>query len=314
MLDILAIIGPLFIAIGAGFAAVRLGVFSKSDIRVLGRFVILIALPALLFKALSERAIGEIINVQYLGAYALGSLIPFLIFFATPYFFRGATRPRAAMIALGVSISNSGFIGFPVIIQFLGTQATVALALSMLVENLLMLPLALALAESDGQQGRSGWQALLGVLAGLVRNPLLLAILAGFLCSLLQLHLPGAVGRVVDMFAAASGPVALFVIGGTLVGLRPAGDITRIASICAGKLILHPLAVALGFVLFAPVDPILRAAGIVIASVPMFSIYPIIAQKYGEQAWCASAVLVVTIVSFFSMSMVMWLLGGVPGA
>ncbi|CDM23018.1 AEC family transporter [Castellaniella defragrans] len=310
MLNILAIIGPLFAAIAIGFAAIRLGFFSKDDVRVLGRFVIQLALPALLFKALAERSLDEIFNLGYLGAYALGSVACLALCTAGARLFLGPlSRPALGMIAVGSSLSNSGFIGFPLVLQFLGHDAAVALALCMLVENLVVLPIALIIAEPAGDGGGGRLRVLLGLLRGLLRNPLILAILGGFACSLLQLRLPLPVARVVDLFAGASGPVALFVIGGTLVGLRPGGDLPRILWVSAGKLILHPLAVALALWAFLPGDPLLQAAGVIIAALPMFSIFPIIAQKYDEQSWCASTLLVATLGSFVTLSVVLWLVG-----
>lgn len=312
MLEILAIIGPLFVAIAVGFAAVRTGAYDKADIRVLGRFVIQLALPALLFKSLSERSFGEIINLDYLGAYALGSLAALAVACGGALFLKNLSRPALGMVAVGSALSNSGFIGFPLVLQFLGSGATVAIALSMLVENLVILPTSLIIAESARGDGRSRTQALLALFSGLLRNPLILAIVAGILCSLLQIRLPVPVGRVVDMFAAASGAVALFVIGGTLVGLHPGGDMPRILWVCFGKLVVHPLAVALLMVAFAPADPVLRTAGILIASLPMLSIFPILGQKYDEESWCASGLLVATVSSFVTLSLVMWLVGMPP--
>ena len=75
MLDILAITGPIYIAIALGYGLTRAGLFSRADMRVLGQFVIHVALPALLFNALSQRRIHEIFNGPYLLVYALGSLL-----------------------------------------------------------------------------------------------------------------------------------------------------------------------------------------------------------------------------------------------
>ena len=75
MPDILAITGPIYLTIALGFATTRLGLFSKSDLRVLGKFVINLALPALLFNALAQRSLGEILNGRYLLVYAAGSLL-----------------------------------------------------------------------------------------------------------------------------------------------------------------------------------------------------------------------------------------------
>ena len=74
MLEILSITSPIFILIGLGYFAVRAALFSRADMRVLGTFVIRFALPAMLFKALSERPFDEVMNSGYLIAYALGSL------------------------------------------------------------------------------------------------------------------------------------------------------------------------------------------------------------------------------------------------
>ena len=71
-LHILGITGPIYLAIALGFLFTRQGVFAKADMQVFGKFTINLALPALLFNALSQRSIGEILNGHYLMAYALG--------------------------------------------------------------------------------------------------------------------------------------------------------------------------------------------------------------------------------------------------
>jgi len=62
------------IVIGLGFIAVRLGVFAKVEMRILGKYVVNFALPALVFTALSQRPVNEILNGRYLLGYAAGSL------------------------------------------------------------------------------------------------------------------------------------------------------------------------------------------------------------------------------------------------
>lgn len=79
MFQILAITAPIYLIIAAGFLSVRYGLFSKPDMRVLGRFVINFCLPALIFNALSKRPLGEVLNGPYLLAYAGGSLTVVLV-------------------------------------------------------------------------------------------------------------------------------------------------------------------------------------------------------------------------------------------
>lgn len=73
-LEILAITSPIFALVGVGYACTRWGVFAKADMRVLGKFVIHLALPALIFKALASRPVADVFNTTYLLGYALGSL------------------------------------------------------------------------------------------------------------------------------------------------------------------------------------------------------------------------------------------------
>lgn len=307
MQNILGIISPLFLAIAVGFLFVHYGLFAKSDIRVLGRFVIQIALPALLFKALAERPFVEILNFDYLLAYGLGSFISLVICAYFAKYIKNIDRQSIGMMVVGSSLSNSGFIGFPLVIQYLGDGATVALALSMLVENLLVFPIAIVVAESANNKHTNKFQLLGSLFLSLLKNPLILAIIFGFLFSLLSINLPHIAVKLIDMFAMASGAVALFVIGGTLVGLKIGGDLPRIIWVSFAKLFIHPLAVIIMFIIFVPADPMLKTAGIIIAALPMFSIFPIIGQKYQQESWCASALLLATVSSFFTLSFVLWL-------
>lgn len=312
MLQILTVTGPIYLIIAAGYLAVRYGLFTKAEMRVFGRFVIQFCLPALLFDALSRRRLAEVLNGPYLFAYALGSLAVLLAGYFYARRVRGAPMSLAGLQGLGMSASNTGYVGYPILVQLIGAPAGVALALSMMVENLLVLPLALALADA---QGGDGWRrALRASLHGLLRNPLIYAIVAGFLFALFEWRLPDVLGRTVQIVATASSPVALFVIGGTLVGLQVGGVRGDLARVTAGKLLLHPLAVGFLLWLLPPADPTLRTAALVLASMPMIGIYPVLAQKYHHEGFCAATLLVATVASFFTISLVLWGLHALPGA
>jgi hypothetical protein len=78
----------------AHFVAGRSGLFSRADMRVLGKFVINFALPALIL--LSQRQVADILNVRYLAAYALGSLAVLLGTFAFARFVQPKACPCRA--------------------------------------------------------------------------------------------------------------------------------------------------------------------------------------------------------------------------
>ena len=313
MHNTLAITGPIYIVIAIGFAARRAGLFSGPDMRVLGRFVVNFALPALLFTALSQRSLADVLDARYLGAYAIATVTVLLGAAAIARFAQKKSVPKSVLIGVGMAFSNTGFVGYPIVLQILGPPAAVALAMCMIVENVLLLPLALALAEM-GSTDEQGWQrTLLQSFAGLGRNPMLLAIVAGLAVSLLGLHLSEPLVRTINMLAMASTAVALFVIGGSLFGLEVRSVLSDAATVAIGKLVLHPLAVFAMLLALAPVDPKLRMAAVIYASMPMLSIYPILAQRYDEEGFCAAALLIATLLSFFTVSGVLWAMSSVLG-
>lgn len=317
MLDIFTITGPIYLCIAAGFASVRWGLFSGADMRVLGRFVIQIALPALLFSALASRPLAEVIHPGYLLAFTAGSLA--LMFRALWYARRVQGKPlsESAYVAMGMTCSNSGYVGYPVMLLAFGPLAGVILALNLIVENLIKLPLLFALADAGAHQGerQSVAQVLKQTAVRQIRNPMIVAICAGFLVALLGLRLPEVLSRTISLFSAASGGLALFIIGGTLVGLQIKGLRRQVAMIAVGKLVLHPLAV-FGAVMFLSVLGLpsvtgdLRSAAVLSAAMPMLGIYPLLAQRHGLEGFTAAALLVTTAASFFTLSAILWMVKG----
>jgi hypothetical protein len=151
-----------------------------------------------------------------------------------------------------------------------------------------------------------------------VVNPIVIGLAAGLVVSLSGLHLPEPVTRSVDLFASSSAAVSLFVIGGTLVGLPVSGLAGRIVPIVIGKLLVHPLIIVAAIIVvpylgFAPIESPLREALLLSAAMPIFGIYPILAQKYGEEGVAAVGLLATTLFSFFTVSLLLWMLPAVTG-
>lgn len=312
VLQILSITTPIFILIGLGFFASKSGILVREQIRGLGSFVITFAMPALIIRALSESPIDQVFNKSYLIAYAVGSLLVFTGGFCFTRYKLKQTLDVSAITGMGMSVSNSGFIGYPIAVLVLGQPAAVALALNMLVENMLMIPLALALAEASRSSEGGVLKVLLDIVKRLGKNPMIIAILVGLLLSALQIKLPIAIYTVIDMLAHASAPTALFVIGATLYGLKAKGMLVDVGRIAGSKLILHPLAVFLMTLMLPSIDPTLKLAAVLFASAPMMSIYPIIGQRYGLEGRCAAALMVATTASFLTISALLMFISPVP--
>jgi predicted permease len=307
-LTVFSITSSIFIIIAIGFITVKRGLLEASNTRALGVFVIDYALPALLFKALSQQPTKQLLNFDLLTAYALGSLSLLVIGIIFRYVIQRKSLQEAAILTMGMTISNSAFMGFPIAEQIINETARATLAVYVSVENLIMLPLLLTLAELGSQTKENGFSILKGIIKRLITNPLIISISAGVVFSAFELHLPQPISHALTMLSGASAPVALFYIGCTLAGLRLTGMGGDISSIIFGKLILHPLAVYVTLLILSFNNPILKQAAVINASMPMFSIYPLISQKYGYQGLCAAAMVATTVISFFTITGLLWII------
>jgi len=313
MLNILTITAPIYLAIGTGYVATRSGFFSKPDMHVLGRFVLNFALPAMLFNALSQRDFQDVLHPSYLLAYSVGSLLAYATGFAIWRFGRGQGMTLSALVAMGVSCSNSGYVGYPILLQILGPVAGVGMALTVLIENLVIIPLGLAMADSGASEHASWQHTLRESFMRLLKIPMLWGIVGGFVFSMMGWQLPAFVFKAVNLFAVACAGIALFVNGGSLVGMQVKGQMHAVSWIAVSKLVFHPLLVGTMLWVVGPMDASLQISGVLLASMPMMGIFPLLAQRHGQEGFCAAALLVTTVASFFTISALLWGMSQVPG-
>lgn len=305
-LHLLDITGPVYLLIGLGYTAARMGWIAPDQVRALGRFVISFCVPAMLLRTLSHTPIERTLEFSFLGPYAIGSLLAMALVLVVARLALRRPMSLAAMQALGASGSNSLFIGFPILHQLIGPPAALALALVQVVENLLVIPLGLVLA--DAQAGHSRLDTLRRTLAALGRNPMVLGIGAGLLLSLLGWTFPAPVDKALAMLVGAAAPTALFVVGASLAGLVLSGLWRDLALVAGGKLLLHPLCVGLVLAVWHPPAPEMRVAALMFAAVPMMSIYPVLGQRHGHERFCAGALLAATLASIVTVNALIALL------
>ena len=309
MLDILAVTVPIYLMIALGYFAVTVDIMSMNDVRALGRFVLNFAIPAMLFRMMSRLTGADIANVDLFAAYALASFAVWGLTVAVTCLGQGKPLRVGAYVSASTAIANSGVIGYQVIEQSLGPTALPIIAIAIIIENII-LAIVIAMAESGEREGRSLGVSLATAFGRLAKSPLIVSIVLGGVAAAIAFVPPRPIARTIDMLAVAVGPVALFTTGGTLVGVKVRGMIGDVIMVVAGKLVLHPAFVFAALFLFPAIEPRLQAAAIVAASVPIFSIFPIIGQKFGLEKFGAAAVLVATVISFLTISTVLAIVHG----
>ena len=314
MLSIIGIIFPVFAGIGLGYFTVWKGVFSQSDLKVLGKFVLNIALPALMFNAVAGNSLGDALVPEWMIAYGIAGLATVGIAYAV-FTVQKMEPTRRAIGSMGVYCPNSGYIGYPIMLLAFPSIATQTFAMAVIVENFLTVPLAIILCDlSRGNDGRRFWQLIGPILWGVLKRPMIIGLLLGILVALFQIPVPAPALRFMTMLGNATAALALFAIGGSLVGLPIRGNVPVAAQVVFGKLILHPAmgigAMALLALVGLPDLPSdLRAALIITCATPMMGIYTILAQEYGHEGMASISMLGATIGSFFTYTaLLFWLM------
>ena len=313
MTTVLSTTGTIFFIISVGYLAVDRKVLSRNALQILGKYVVNLALPALIFRALSRRGLSEISNIGYLGGYLLGSMTVLMVGYFVSRTLWKASPISSTFNAAGMVFANSGFVGYPLLFMVLPSIAPTALALNMVVENLIIIPLLLILAERANAPTISGRSLAQLIFNRISTNPIVLAMLAVIIVAVVDLPIPTFASNGIDLIAQSSIAVSLFVIGGTVAGISIKSFGTQVFSVVMGKLVFLPISVWLGFNIMALVgagvdDPDLQKAAIIIAATPAMSIYPVLAQQYRQEQQAATAMLLMTVMSFVTISGLLFLL------
>lgn len=306
MLDILVITAPIYICVLAGWLFTRFGMFRRSDMDVIAAFVMNVAMPALMFLSVAQRPLGEIANPTYLLAYAITSAIVLMVSYTWSRRALGTPRPAAAFDALGSGGANSGFIGFPLLLVVMPASAGVVFGMNVLVESLITVPLCLVWAER-GTHATGLLASVRRSLGSMLRMPIFIALLSGIVVSALSVPLPAVLVTSFDLFGRASTGLALFAVGGMLVGLSVRGNVRRIFSVTVAKLALMPAVawasvvglVALGM---PALEGELFAAIVLSGAMPSWTSMVVFASRYGERDVPPAVLLVTTTLSFFTLS------------
>lgn len=294
MQALIEVILPVFLVIGAGYAAVWRRYFSDDAVDGLMVFTQRFAIPCLLFKAISTLDIGAHFDLALLGSFYLGATCGFLAgLFGARYIF-GRNWQDATAIGFCCLFSNSVLLGLPITERAYGAAALEANYAIIAIHAPFCYGIGVTVMEIVQARGSSAFETARKVFRAMFRNALVIGIALGFMVNLGDIPLPGVVTDAVDLMVRAALPAALFGLGGVLYRYRPEGDLRTILYVCAVSLILHPLIVyGAGRATGLSVEAF-RSAVVTAAMAPGVNTY-IFANLYGAaRRVAASAVLLAT--------------------
>ena len=302
MLNVLNITAPLFTLIILGYLAAKTGLLPTSLLGGVARFVLYFCVPGVILSNFLRDQARPVFVPEFLQSYAMVAFGTLILGYLITYLLLGRRSTDASIFALGGSIPNSMFVGFPVLLQVMPDIAVQVLVMCVLVENALIIPLALLFADISSVSARSIPKRLYQIGRRIITNLMLISVAVGWLVSSMDMAAPTALQATLDMLAKAAAPAALVYIGGSLVGNTVRGDLGAILSVAAIKLLLMPLLAMAVLYLSAPLPASYASAMILVCAAPMLSIYAIIASNYGLGRSAASIQVFTTAGSFFTLN------------
>ena len=302
MLMILLQTLPFFAIIALGYGAGRTGFFNEDATRYLTKFVFFFALSAMIFRFAANIELSEVWDARLIAAYLWGTAFVYGI--ATIVgFLRNLNVATNAIEAQCAVIGNIGFLGLPMLTLILG-EAAIGPIMMMLAVDLIIFSSLVVILVTGSQDGQMSIRILKTVGLGLIKNPMIVAMTLGLLCSGFDVTIPVPLNEFLAILGGAATPGALFAIGASLA-TKSAERIAVAGWLTFCKLVLHPAFVAFGALFLFSVDPYSAAVLIAAASLPVAGNVYMLAQHYSvAPERVSAAILVSTAISIFTVSLV----------
>ncbi|GAA0785621.1 AEC family transporter [Roseibium denhamense] len=310
----LTIVAPVFLLIGIGYSLARIGVLDQSIASALGDFVYIIAIPVLIFRTLINADLTGGLPWALWATYFLGIFATWFI--GNVIIRKGFGRDARAGAIGGISASfaNTIMVGLPLIGAVYGDEGLVPLLLIISVHLALMTVLMAIVMERAAAVDRNDQsppvlKMVAGAAQSLVKNPLVLTIVAAFIWRMTGWSIPTIGQDVLNRIGATALPLALLSLGMSLVQYGVRGNVLPGLILSGLKIFFMPAVVfSAGYFLFQ-LPPLWIAVATLTAACPTGINAYIFANRYGTgHAMSANAITATTLCAILTTSLWVWLL------
>lgn len=312
MYDVLLIVGPVFGLIALGFVLARFGVVSEEAGRGLSEFVFTVAVPALLFRMMvTAEPVEDASPFALWGAFYGAVAITWgLSILATRYFLKRGARDGAS-ISMGSCFGNIVMLGIPLSLDRFGADAGTPLALILSISSPLLWFAGTLHIELASRQDVPLATMLKDLAVSLLKNPIILGLLAGIAWRATGLGLHPIPDKMIALLGQAAVPAALVALGLGLTAFQLKGQLPTIAVICLLSLAVYPaIAWMLAFHVFT-LPPLWAGVAVLLAACPPGANAYLFATRYEAATGSVSAAVALgTALSIISVTLILILLQG----
>lgn len=283
-------VATLFLLIGVGFILARLGVLTPEGTSQMSTLVLYMVTPCIMTRSFeTPRAPGMVETLSiFLGAYALCTLLGILL---AQLCFRREPLDQRGPLRFGAAYGNNGFMGLPLVIAVLGSEAAIFGAVSATAFNLFL-----------WTQGLRSMGGTITPRSALV-NPATVGTVIGLTLFLTGWRPPEPVNNAISALADLNTPLPMIILGAQMAraDLRAALADRRIWLVAAVRLLAAPL-IAMVVLLPLRLEPMSYCACVVLCAVPPAGATSMMAQRFGrDTALAAESISAVTLLSLLTL-------------
>ena len=290
LLTALSPVVPVFVLTAVGYVFAR---YRKISLEPITEYVIYLGAPALVFTSLATKPLYAadiaVVTAAALAILALVGLLIFLYALATGFSSPGFTLP--------VLFMNAGNMGIPLTLFAFGEEGLQRGTLFYVVITLVHNTLGIFLLGGGSGAGE------------IFRLPLIYAAVAGLVCNLFQLKMPGPVFQSLSALGLSVIPLMLVSLGYRLYSI---GSLTLGHSLAGAAIrVGGGFAAAYLFTELLGIDGVNRQVVILYGSLPSAVINFMLTEKYGrDPELAASIIFFSTVLCLVSVPFVIWFLRG----
>ena len=310
MVEILAVIVPLYVLVALGVAAGRMRAFGNAA-GALNAFIYWFALPAFIFDLIMRSPDDLNLPLSFMLIPLLGTALFAVVIWAFAWF--TGNKRRAGQIAMAGAFGNVGYFAFPVILSVLGQQIALAMAVANIIHNLIFMigyPIYASLTNREEGQLRRA------LIKAVPTNPIILSVLPALIVLLLGWELPEILLAPITLLGQSVIPVAMFTIGLSLAPaikelLRGGFSFSVLSGTIVAKLIGLPVATWVLIQLFAPdMESLLQAVLILMAASPTsVSSFTFVEEFESDGRFVAAVIAVTTALALVTVTAIGGLIG-----
>ena len=288
---------PIFLILALGIVLYRIQVINDNFIDTASKLVFNVTLPALLFISISKTDLTSDTDFS-LVVYAIIAVIVTYIVLELLMPVWVSDKAERAVLIQGAFRSNMGIIGLAYCVNAYGNDVY-AVASIYLGGVTVLFNILSVIGLSRGLGGNAN---IKGILKGIAKNPLIIAIVAAFASSITGLSLPTTLYKAGDYFAQMTLPLALLCAGASLSfsSLRAGMFGAIIASV--GKLIFIPVILTFGGYLFGYRGMELGVLFLMSSAPTASASYIMVRAMNGNSALAANIIVITTIASLVTTS------------